>query len=317
MGIFAATMVAAAPATNAFGILRGAGDIRRIRMYSGRTGESIDTIYWIDGKYVKELNEINYFMRDWRNNQVKGIDPRTVDIAAASHRLMGTNETLYDAVGLPLAAGQFDALPQMRGVARNSLHIRGQAADLRLKSLGQPDPRAASCAMRVASANIPGRTSFTWIAARSATGAAEALKDPSKGTLRGAFFHRGFFSVGQRIAPRPGSAGGPRRSRRVWQPQRSGWVRPSWVTKVARARLWGYSRASASVRTGATQASVGAKIASQSSRVRVAKRAARMCSWASWRDRRGRAGPTGQAPAPPARPKAGSMAPATTPQAQA
>ena len=44
--VFAATALVAAPTySNAFGLLKGAGDIRRIRMYSGRTGESIDTIY--------------------------------------------------------------------------------------------------------------------------------------------------------------------------------------------------------------------------------------------------------------------------------
>ena len=94
LGAFAATAVAAAPTcSNAFGLLRGAGDIRRIRMYSGRTGESIDTIYWIEGKYVPEaLNEITYFMRDWRQDEVKDVDPRTVDIAAASHRLLDVSE---------------------------------------------------------------------------------------------------------------------------------------------------------------------------------------------------------------------------------
>ena len=49
LGAFAATTVAAAPTfSNAAGFLRGAGDIRRIRMYSGRTGEMIDSIYWIE-----------------------------------------------------------------------------------------------------------------------------------------------------------------------------------------------------------------------------------------------------------------------------
>lgn len=136
MGIFAATAIVAAPtATNAFGILRGAGDIRRIRMYSGRTGESVDTIYWIEGKYVKEaLNEINYFMRDWRNGQVKGIDPRTVDIAAATHRLMDTNEPFMMLSGYRSPATNAMLRSEMRGVAKNSLHIRGQAADMRLKS---------------------------------------------------------------------------------------------------------------------------------------------------------------------------------------
>ena len=61
LGAFAAATVVAAPTySNAFGLLRGAGDIRRVRMFSGRTGESMDTIYWIEGDYIKEaLKEIN------------------------------------------------------------------------------------------------------------------------------------------------------------------------------------------------------------------------------------------------------------------
>ena len=70
LGAFAATTVAAAPTySNAFGLLRGAGDIRRIKMYSGRTGETLDMIYWLEGNYIKEaLAEVHHFMRDWRNN---------------------------------------------------------------------------------------------------------------------------------------------------------------------------------------------------------------------------------------------------------
>ena len=50
LGAFAATALVAAPTySNAAGFLRGGGDIRRIRMVSPRTGERIDTIYWIEG----------------------------------------------------------------------------------------------------------------------------------------------------------------------------------------------------------------------------------------------------------------------------
>lgn len=149
LGVFAATAVVAAPySANAFGILRGAGDIRRVRMYSGRTGEMVDTVYWVDGKYVREaLNEINYFMRDWRNNQVIGIDPRTIDVAAASHRLLNTNEPYMMLSGY--RSPQTNAMLRSRsaGVARNSLHMKGQAADLRLKSrsVSQIGKAAASC----------------------------------------------------------------------------------------------------------------------------------------------------------------------------
>ena len=82
---FAATAIVATPTyANAFGFLKGAGDIRRIRMYSQRSGERLDTIYWIEGDYIPEaLAEINHFMRDWRNGEAVQIDTRTIDIIAA------------------------------------------------------------------------------------------------------------------------------------------------------------------------------------------------------------------------------------------
>lgn len=149
LAAFAATLVVAAPtASNAFGFLRGAGDIRRIHMYSGRTGESLDTIYWIEGEYIPEaLKEITRFMRDWRTNDVKTIDPRTIDIAAASHRLLDTSEPYMLLSGYRSPATNAMLRARSHGVARNSLHMRGMAADLRMKSrsVSQVYAAAASC----------------------------------------------------------------------------------------------------------------------------------------------------------------------------
>jgi uncharacterized protein YcbK (DUF882 family) len=162
LGAFAATMVTAAPTmSNAFGILRGAGDIRRIRMYSGRTGESIDTVYWIEGDYVKEaLKEINHFMRDWRNNLVIQIDPRTVDIAAASHRLMDVNEPYMMLSGYRSPATNAMLRSKSRGVAKNSLHMKGMAADLRLKSRSVPQIYAAATACHAGGVGRYSRSNF-------------------------------------------------------------------------------------------------------------------------------------------------------------
>jgi len=150
LGVFAATAVVAAPTfSNAFSLLKGAGDIRRIRMYSGRTGESIDTIYWVEGEYIPEvLKEINTFMRDWRSDERIEIDPRNVDIMAAAHRLMDASEPYMLLSGY--RSPQTNAMLRScsRGVAKNSLHMRGQAADLRLssRSVGQMAKAAAACA---------------------------------------------------------------------------------------------------------------------------------------------------------------------------
>lgn len=146
---FAATAVTAAPTfSSAAGFLRGAGDIRRLSIHSQKTGESVDTIYWIDGEYITDaLAEINYLMRDWRNGQIKRIDTRTIDIMAAAHNIMGTTEPYLLLSGYRSQATNNMLRRQSRNVAKNSLHIKGQAADLRLgsRSVKQMAKAAASC----------------------------------------------------------------------------------------------------------------------------------------------------------------------------
>ena len=104
-------------------------------MVSPRTGERLDTIYWIEGDYIPEaLNEITTFMRDWRTDQTYEIDRRTLDIMAASHNLLDATEpyTLLSGYRSP----KTNAMLRRRssGVAKNSRHMIGQAGDLRLGS---------------------------------------------------------------------------------------------------------------------------------------------------------------------------------------
>ena len=147
--IFAAgTLVAAPTYAKAFGLLRGAGDIRRVNMVSGRSGESINAIYWIDGEYIPEVcKEINHFMRDLRADESRKMDPHNFDIIAATHHLLDTNEPYNLLSGYRTPRTNAMLRENSRGVARNSLHIQGQAADLRLKSrsVGQMARAAAAC----------------------------------------------------------------------------------------------------------------------------------------------------------------------------
>lgn len=144
-----ATTVTAAPAySNVFGFLKGAGDVRRIRMHSQRTGELLDTIYWIEGSYIPEARkEINWFMRDWRTDAVIGYDMRNIDIIAAAHRLLETDEPFSLLSGYRSAATNAMLRGKNRGVAKNSYHVKGMAADLRLKgrTVTQVGAAARSC----------------------------------------------------------------------------------------------------------------------------------------------------------------------------
>jgi len=149
LGAFATTIVSAAPTfSKAAGFLRRSGDIRSLSMYSKRSGERVNTIYWVDGYYIPEaIDEINRIMRDWRRNEIKQIDLRTIDIMAASHRLLDTDEPYQLLSGYRSAKTNAMLRRQSRLVAKKSLHISGQAADLRLssRSVRQLSKAANSC----------------------------------------------------------------------------------------------------------------------------------------------------------------------------
>ncbi len=137
LGAFAGTaaLTAAPVYTKAAGFLRGAGDVRRIAMRNARTGETLDTIYWIEGEYIRPaLQEISYFMRDWRQNEVITYDRRNIDILAAAHNLMETSEPYQLLSGYRSPATNAMLRSRNSGVASNSYHIQGMAADVRLRS---------------------------------------------------------------------------------------------------------------------------------------------------------------------------------------
>ncbi len=117
-------------------------------MMSGRTGERIDMIYWVEGDYIKDaVTEVNRFMRDWRNNKVKAVDLRTIDIMAAAHNLMDANEPYMLLSGYRSPETNAMLRARSKGVAKNSLHMKAQAADLRMnsRSVGQMARAAGAC----------------------------------------------------------------------------------------------------------------------------------------------------------------------------
>jgi len=160
---FAATTVTAVPyAANATGLLRGAGDIRKLKMYASRTGETLEMVYWIEGEYIRPaMDEITYFMRDWRVDETRDIDPRTLDILAATHNLLDTNEPYMLLSGYRSPATNAMLRARSSGVARNSLHMQGQAADLRLSGRSVSNVARAAQSMGAGGVGRYSRSNFT------------------------------------------------------------------------------------------------------------------------------------------------------------
>jgi uncharacterized protein YcbK (DUF882 family) len=73
-------------------------------------------------------------MRDLRADQAVKMNPGNLDIIAATHNLLDVNEPYVLLSGYRSPATNAMLRERSSGVARNSLHMKGMAADLRLKS---------------------------------------------------------------------------------------------------------------------------------------------------------------------------------------
>ncbi|HTT76961.1 MAG TPA: DUF882 domain-containing protein [Candidatus Binataceae bacterium] len=118
---------------------------RALAMDNLHTGERIRTVYFEDGQYIPgALQEINYFFRDFRANEVKAIDPRLLDLLHAIHQNLDSSKPFNLISGYRTAATNAMLAARTEGVARHSMHILGRAADINV-----PD-RQLSILQRVA-----------------------------------------------------------------------------------------------------------------------------------------------------------------------
>lgn len=135
LGGIAAAAGAAAGLVAAPAIARGQGEFRAVHLASARTGEWLNTVYWVDGAYIPEaLAAVDHLLRDWREDAAVPIARATVDIIAATHRLLDCTEPFEVISGYRTPKTNAMLRRRSRGVARNSYHVRAMAVDLTLSS---------------------------------------------------------------------------------------------------------------------------------------------------------------------------------------
>jgi uncharacterized protein YcbK (DUF882 family) len=126
---------------------------RALSFFNTHTGERLKTTYCSGGCYRPEaLQELNHIMRDFRVNEIKPIDPRVFDLL---HELGGTLETdqpFHIISGYRSA--QTNAMLRERGgastgVASHSLHMVGQAIDIRVPGVKLDHLRDAAKSLKI------------------------------------------------------------------------------------------------------------------------------------------------------------------------
>jgi len=72
------------------------GDTRTIDLVHTHTKESASITFKRNGTYdAKALQQLNWFLRDWRTDQPTQMDPRLFDIVWEVYRSVGASEGIY------------------------------------------------------------------------------------------------------------------------------------------------------------------------------------------------------------------------------
>lgn len=116
---------------------------RRLLFQHTHTGERLSVCYWKNGEYIEEgMVSINRFFRDFRTGEIKRIDTGLIDLIYTISETVG-HDVSFDLVSGYRSPETNEKLRKnSSGVARKSLHLMGQAADIRVPGLQTSKLRA-------------------------------------------------------------------------------------------------------------------------------------------------------------------------------
>ncbi|MDQ6702090.1 MAG: DUF882 domain-containing protein, partial [Pseudomonadota bacterium] len=124
------------------------GDTRTLNLYHSHTGESIQATFRVNGSYDPAvLEKLNWFLRDWRNNDRTRMDPRLFDVIWEAYRTAGATEpiVIVSAYRSPVTNAMLRS--RSHAVAEHSQHILGRAMDTTMP--GMPMERIREIGMRL------------------------------------------------------------------------------------------------------------------------------------------------------------------------
>jgi uncharacterized protein YcbK (DUF882 family) len=113
------------------------------------TGERLVVEYFTGGAYLPDaLGSIDHLLRDFRTNEIHAIDRQLLDLLHALSRTTGTRMPFQVISGYRSPATNQMLRSRSEGVAAHSLHMEGQAIDLRLPDVTLRTLRDAARALR-------------------------------------------------------------------------------------------------------------------------------------------------------------------------
>lgn len=109
---------------------------RTLSFFHTHTGERLKVAYCCGGQYQPHrLQEVNHLLRDFRANETRAIEPKLLDLLYELGGTLGTDQPFHVISGYrsPRTNSMLrDRGGARTGVASSSLHMVGQAIDIRV-----------------------------------------------------------------------------------------------------------------------------------------------------------------------------------------
>lgn len=131
--------------------------------YHTHTGERLKINYSCDGCASSTLKKVNKFLRDFRSGEVHPIDPTLLDILYRIQQKTGSRGVIEIISGYRSPKTNKLLRSRSRGVARKSLHMKGQALDIRLTDLKTKDLRDVSISLQQGGVGYYAKNDFVHI----------------------------------------------------------------------------------------------------------------------------------------------------------
>jgi uncharacterized protein YcbK (DUF882 family) len=120
---------------------------RALYLYYTHTKETARIVFKRNGNYVQSgLNDLNYFLRDWRRNEPAKMDPRLFDLVWEVYQEVGGTQPVHIVSAYRSPKTNEMLRQSSSGVAENSQHTKGNAMDFFIP--GVPLAKLRAVAMR-------------------------------------------------------------------------------------------------------------------------------------------------------------------------
>jgi uncharacterized protein YcbK (DUF882 family) len=129
------------------------GDTRTLTFYHNNTKETLTATFRRNGQYDQAaLQQLNWFLRDWRRDEPTRMDPRLFDTVWEVYREVGSGAPVH--VNSAYRSPQTNSMLRRRssGVAKNSQHMLGKAMDFYLPDV--PTERLRAAGMRLQNGGV-------------------------------------------------------------------------------------------------------------------------------------------------------------------